>query len=232
MEALLIIGILIILFFVYVKLNKNSCHKSGTCSTFCSSVCGEGKKTQKRLCNNPEPGPGGNPCEGTDTQVVACTSGECVNGGWGNWFDYIAENTPFYIKAPNGSQLQLSSLNVKVAGAGTKGTKFSVKYAAVDTGEVQLYAIEDTAGPLSPPALLYSTPKQGTTTADDKYLAKDVAPGKSISKMYIKLLDPSLNTFTLQCGTDFLTLNSAGTYPFFMPPTTQKQGDIFKIVFA
>ncbi|KAH3791376.1 hypothetical protein DPMN_144860, partial [Dreissena polymorpha] len=52
----------------------------------CSVTCGLGRRTRRRLCNNPWPQLGGAPCEGEDLQTEVCDSGHCaVAGDWGGW---------------------------------------------------------------------------------------------------------------------------------------------------
>ena len=43
----------------------------------CSVTCGEGEKTQSRLCNNPAPANGGAECEESPTQTVGCSQDPC-----------------------------------------------------------------------------------------------------------------------------------------------------------
>lgn len=43
----------------------------------CSTSCGGGEKTRKRLCNNPEPSKSGRPCPGDATQVSRCNIQAC-----------------------------------------------------------------------------------------------------------------------------------------------------------
>nr|CAJ65510.3 HyTSR1 protein [Hydra vulgaris] len=57
-------------------------------STFspCSSSCGKGTQTRTKLCNNPTPMYGGNPCEGITVESKECQLIECpVDGGWTKW---------------------------------------------------------------------------------------------------------------------------------------------------
>ncbi len=48
--------------------------------TECSVTCGEGNKTQTRLCNNPAPSNGGANCTGLDTNITTCNDKECPTG--------------------------------------------------------------------------------------------------------------------------------------------------------
>ncbi|KAK6167247.1 hypothetical protein SNE40_021325 [Patella caerulea] len=52
----------------------------------CSTTCGSGTKQRIRLCNNPTPQLGGQPCPGNSTQITSCEETICpINGGWGEW---------------------------------------------------------------------------------------------------------------------------------------------------
>ncbi|XP_046380159.2 sushi, von Willebrand factor type A, EGF and pentraxin domain-containing protein 1-like [Haliotis rufescens] len=45
--------------------------------TECSTSCGSGERTRARRCDNPQPQNGGDDCEGSETEVGACDTGEC-----------------------------------------------------------------------------------------------------------------------------------------------------------
>ena len=45
--------------------------------SWCSTSCGGGEKTRKRLCNNPIPSKSGRPCPGDATQVSRCNIQVC-----------------------------------------------------------------------------------------------------------------------------------------------------------
>ncbi|XP_021354696.1 neurogenic locus notch homolog protein 1-like, partial [Mizuhopecten yessoensis] len=44
----------------------------------CSSTCGNGTSTRKRLCNNPTPDNGGNDCLGEATETIVCNMADCI----------------------------------------------------------------------------------------------------------------------------------------------------------
>lgn len=46
--------------------------------TACSVTCGEGEQARERVCNNPEPTSGGEPCKGTGTEAKICNNGKCA----------------------------------------------------------------------------------------------------------------------------------------------------------
>ncbi|XP_055275069.1 hemicentin-1 isoform X4 [Moschus berezovskii] len=48
--------------------------------SWCSTSCGGGEKTRKRLCNNPIPSKSGRPCPGDATQVSRCNIQVCPGG--------------------------------------------------------------------------------------------------------------------------------------------------------
>ena len=43
----------------------------------CSKTCGSGTQTRTRRCDNPEPGPGGDPCSGSSTESRTCNTASC-----------------------------------------------------------------------------------------------------------------------------------------------------------
>ena len=43
----------------------------------CSKACGGGNKKKSRVCNNPYPAHGGNPCSGSSYKWAACNSNKC-----------------------------------------------------------------------------------------------------------------------------------------------------------
>ncbi|KAL2089466.1 hypothetical protein ACEWY4_014154 [Coilia grayii] len=46
----------------------------------CSSSCGGGERTRRRLCNNPSPSNKGRPCPGDSTQLSSCNAQACPGG--------------------------------------------------------------------------------------------------------------------------------------------------------
>ncbi|XP_057305398.1 coadhesin-like [Hydractinia symbiolongicarpus] len=57
----------------------------------CPVTCGGGIMTRTRLCNNPAPENGGNPCFGSGTEQQSCATSPCiVHGNWGGWSSYSA----------------------------------------------------------------------------------------------------------------------------------------------
>jgi hypothetical protein len=54
----------------------------------CNSICGPGKLTKTRECNNPAPKHGGKECVGDTNKIIDCKIKECpINGGWTAWND-------------------------------------------------------------------------------------------------------------------------------------------------
>ena len=45
--------------------------------TECRPSCGEGNQTRERSCNNPPPANNGSSCNGSDTEMRICHSGDC-----------------------------------------------------------------------------------------------------------------------------------------------------------
>ncbi|XP_046569114.1 LOW QUALITY PROTEIN: uncharacterized protein LOC124277463 [Haliotis rubra] len=45
--------------------------------TECTTSCGPGERTRARRCDNPQPQNGGDDCEGSETEVGLCNTGEC-----------------------------------------------------------------------------------------------------------------------------------------------------------
>ncbi|XP_058951792.2 A disintegrin and metalloproteinase with thrombospondin motifs adt-1 isoform X1 [Pocillopora verrucosa] len=57
----------------------------------CSVSCGPGTSIRSRKCDNPPPGPGGQPCQGPSLSNKPCNEGLCpVDGGWGDWSAWSA----------------------------------------------------------------------------------------------------------------------------------------------
>ncbi|XP_036354448.1 hemicentin-1-like isoform X2 [Octopus sinensis] len=56
----------------------------------CSTTCGEGRTFRTRLCDNPAPVNGGNPCVGSHKEFIPCsTLNDCpVDGRWGPWLSW------------------------------------------------------------------------------------------------------------------------------------------------
>ncbi|PVD21525.1 hypothetical protein C0Q70_17323 [Pomacea canaliculata] len=52
----------------------------------CTTSCGHGQRHRQRLCDNPSPQPGGQPCDGDNWQVDLCMQRQCpIDGNWGEW---------------------------------------------------------------------------------------------------------------------------------------------------
>ncbi|XP_005375138.1 PREDICTED: hemicentin-1 isoform X1 [Chinchilla lanigera] len=52
----------------------------------CSVTCGSGIQKRSRLCNNPLPANGGNPCQGSESEMRNCQKKLCpVDGRWSEW---------------------------------------------------------------------------------------------------------------------------------------------------
>ncbi|XP_036128071.1 hemicentin-1 [Molossus molossus] len=52
----------------------------------CSVTCGRGIQKRSRLCNNPLPANGGQPCQGSDSEMRSCQHKPCpVDGSWSDW---------------------------------------------------------------------------------------------------------------------------------------------------
>ena len=49
----------------------------GAWSACSATYCGPGQHRKERLCNNPPPGIGGKPCEGSDYMVEPCKVWDC-----------------------------------------------------------------------------------------------------------------------------------------------------------
>ena len=47
----------------------------------CSAACGGGTRSRSRLCNNPMPSNGGEPCTGSSVQSQSCNTGACISMG-------------------------------------------------------------------------------------------------------------------------------------------------------
>ncbi|XP_062577388.1 coadhesin-like isoform X1 [Saccostrea cucullata] len=56
--------------------------KWGNCSTSCGMA---GYRKRTRLCDNPVPKNGGNPCSGPDVEMRSCFKPCAVHGSWGSW---------------------------------------------------------------------------------------------------------------------------------------------------
>ena len=56
----------------------------------CSAVCGLGFKTRERICSNPKPMYGGEPCFGGSKEKIDCDSGKhcAIDGNWGEWSQF------------------------------------------------------------------------------------------------------------------------------------------------
>ncbi|XP_057298171.1 SCO-spondin-like isoform X3 [Hydractinia symbiolongicarpus] len=60
----------------------------------CSTTCGNGVRDRTRQCNNPAPANGGNTCDGSRTDQIACNEGLCpVHGNWGSWVAGVCSTT-------------------------------------------------------------------------------------------------------------------------------------------
>jgi len=73
--------------------NTQSCQVNGGWGPWgkskkCSVSCGGGKTAATRVCNNPAPSNGGQPCSGSAIKLTSCNTQPCsVNGAWGPWRD-------------------------------------------------------------------------------------------------------------------------------------------------
>ncbi|XP_063408764.1 SCO-spondin-like [Mytilus trossulus] len=52
----------------------------------CPETCGDEDLIRTRSCTNPSPENNGTVCQGSNTEIISCTTAQCpVNGGWTEW---------------------------------------------------------------------------------------------------------------------------------------------------
>ncbi|XP_065194347.1 papilin-like isoform X3 [Sycon ciliatum] len=81
----------------------------------CSGTC-EGHKNRARTCRNPRPAYNGQPCQGNNSQTLACGTSNCpVDGHWSQWSPYSQCNATC-----EGTQVRNRSCNSPVKAYGGK----------------------------------------------------------------------------------------------------------------